>query len=429
MKLTTRIAVCLTLAGLFVADAQDPTSRRVTVRKGEVRRGSYPATIRAIETPGLFTSATTDEDFIKAFIRVSEVGGTGVWFDLQGIVADGTALDPGQVAGLRSVKSECIYRYIVPICRLFGPGAPEDAAYRMATVRTVAEVFKADHAMVYWIDGAKSDELVAEFKSIAPGLVVLSPRGGDIDLIYSAKEAREGHASLLAGAIPEPITSALHCAMPASADVYDRFEEANTHPLEREPWTPETVGLSAGEKADGFVSLFNGTSLDAWIIKGPNQKAYMIKDGAIEWVAPGGVALRTRKRYADYVLRFEWKLFAKGANSGFHLRTPRENRASKMGFEFQMFGDPGIAPDIHSTGSIYDVLAPLVNASAPIGEWNTTELDLSGPRYKATLNGQVVQDLSFDDNPELKFRLRRGFIALSDHESRVAVRNIRIKEQ
>lgn len=409
-----------------MAESQDPTSRRVTVRKGEVRRGSYPATIRAIETPGLFSPATTEEEFIGAFIRVSDAGGTGVWFDLEGLNAEGTAIDPGAVAGLRSVKSECIYRYIVPICRLFGPASPDD---RMAVVRTVAEEFKADHAMIYWIDGPRSDELVAEFKSIAPGLVVLSPRGGDIDLINSAKEAKAGRASLLVGAIPEPIAGPLHCAMLATADVYERFEEANMHPLEREAWMPKTAGLSAEEKADGFVSLFDGTSLDAWIIKGPNQKAYVIKDGAIEWAAPGGLALRTRKRFADYVLRFEWRLFAKGANSGFHLRTPRENRASKMGFEFQMFGDPGAPPDIHSTGSVYDVVAPLVNASAPLGEWNVTELDLSGPRYKATLNGQVVQDLNFDENPEMKFRLRRGFIALSDHDSRVAVRNIRIKER
>ena len=44
-----------------------------------------------------------------------------------------------------------------------------------------------------------------------------------------------------------------------------------------------------------------------------------------------------------------------------------------------------------------------------------------------TLNEQVVQNIDFDDHEELKYRLRDGFIRITDHNDYVAWKNIRIK--
>ena len=51
-----------------------------------------------------------------------------------------------------------------------------------------------------------------------------------------------------------------------------------------------------------------------------------------------------------------------------------------------------------------------------------------GAFVKVTLNDKVVQNVNFDSYPELKDRLRRGFIRLTDHGDYVAFRNIRIRE-
>jgi len=160
---------------------------------------------------------------------------------------------------------------------------------------------------------------------------------------------------------------------------------------------------------------------------GRNKEGFHVKDGAIEWARPGGTMLMTRERYDNFILRLEWRII-KGGNSGLSLRIPRTNRHSKIGMEFQLQGDHGREPEAHITGAIYDVVAPLVNAGKPAMEWNSLEIMLDGPKLKAALNGEVVQDLNLDDNEELRYRLRRGFIGLQDHGRYVAFRNIRIKK-
>ena len=72
-------------------------------------------------------------------------------------------------------------------------------------------------------------------------------------------------------------------------------------------------------------------------------------------------------------------------------------------------------------------MPPKVNAAKPAGEWNELEVTCDGPKVKIVLNDIVVQDLSFDDNDELRYRLRKGFIGLTDHNGYVAFRNIRLK--
>ena len=137
--------------------------------------------------------------------------------------------------------------------------------------------------------------------------------------------------------------------------------------------------------------------------------------------------LYTRDRYDNFVLRFEFRIVQDG-NSGVFIHAPRDCRQSKIGFEFQILGDYGEEPNKTSTGSVYDQVTPRLNAGKPAGEWNTAEVRLNGPHYKAILNGKQIQDVNFDDVPELKYRLRKGFIALQDHNNEVAFRNLRIKK-
>lgn len=437
MSVVMKRVMAVTLAASIVlplASAEDPLNRRIRVSDGVVFRGFAPVTIRAIETPGLFAPGTSTENIAEAFIRVSDVGATGVWFDLEGL--DSSGIDPDYLEALVKAKAACIYRYIVPIMRILGDGAQggaqngvlKDHAARLAAVRTAARTFRDGSAIVYWIDGPRNDELAAEFKRLAPALTVLAPRGGDIDLIARPELAKKGRPSLLAGLLPVPFSSSLHCVMSGTPETYAAFEKAAKDTIENTPWTPTTFGLTDEEIDAGFVSLFDGESLDGWTLTGTNEQGFVVKNGAIEWAGRGGSVLRSRDRYGDFVLRLDWKIHRRGGNSGVFLRAPRANRMSKMGFEFQMMGDYGKEPDNQTTGAIYGVAAPLSNASKKVGEWNSLEIILDGPRYKATLNRVVVQDMNFDGHEEMKYRMRRGFIGLQDHSSPVSFRNIRIKK-
>jgi hypothetical protein len=98
------------------------------------------------------------------------------------------------------------------------------------------------------------------------------------------------------------------------------------------------------------------------------------------------------------------------------------------GMEIQIQGDHGMELDDQHTGSIYSVVPASMDATNPDGEWNSYEITCNGPQVKVVLNGKVVQDTNLDQNPILKYRLRKGFIGLQDHGRYVAFKNIRIKK-
>ncbi|MGE0760342.1 MAG: DUF1080 domain-containing protein, partial [Pirellulaceae bacterium] len=78
--------------------------------------------------------------------------------------------------------------------------------------------------------------------------------------------------------------------------------------------------LSDEEKSEGFVSIFDGESLDHWI---GDTDGYTVEDGAIVCIKEKGGNLFTENEYDNFVLRFEFKL-EPGANSGLGVRAPTD---------------------------------------------------------------------------------------------------------
>jgi hypothetical protein len=396
------------------------------VARGRLTMGNRAVWIRTLQTPKAGDPSSPPDVLMRSIYRVSDVGGNTLVFDLYGLGDEGKTLSKASrdhVLGIISVLGADRTGGMV---RVLGPDAPKDAAGRMAAVRTVAETFKAYPEMVYWIDGPEAASLAAEFKKTAPELVVAAP-GADLDVVDSLPDTKPEKPTLIAGTIRPLPESGFHYVLPDTPENFAALDEAKAYPSETEPWTPDNSVPSKEEREEGFVALFDGKTLDGWIPINPRTNSFAAKDGAIEWVRRGGGALQSRNRYGDFVLRLEYKM-KQGANSGVQVRCPRANRASKMGFEVQLLGDYGRRPSKSSTGAIYDVIAPTVNASRPEGEWNTLEIRADGPRVQVTLNGQQVQDVNFDEHEKLRPRLRRGFIRLTDHGNYVAYRNIRIKE-
>lgn len=191
--------------------------------------------------------------------------------------------------------------------------------------------------------------------------------------------------------------------------------------------------LSPEEVKEGFVSLFNGKDLDGW--QGA-VKGYTIEDGAMV-CKPGG-NVYVAKEYANFVLRFEFKL-PPGGNNGVGIRTPTQGDAAYVGMEIQVLDDghpkyKGLQPyQVH--GSIYGVVPAKRGFLKKTGEWNVEEIVANGSKIKVTLNGTVITDAdlknikeTMDHRPHPGLHNAKGHIGWLGHGSPVAFRSVRIKE-
>jgi len=200
----------------------------------------------------------------------------------------------------------------------------------------------------------------------------------------------------------------------------------------------EAPALSDAEKDEGFAALFNGRDLAGWT---GEAKGYVAEGGAIV-VHPelGGGNLYTEKEYADFALRFEFKL-TPAANNGVGIRAPLEGDAAYTGMEIQVLEDGSpVYWDLHPYqyhGSVYGVVPARRGVLRSIGEWNTEEIVARGRRITVTVNGTKIVDADLDlagaggtidhrDHPGLG--RERGHVGFLGHGSIVEFRNIRIKE-
>ena len=83
--------------------------------------------------------------------------------------------------------------------------------------------------------------------------------------------------------------------------------------------------LSSCAAEQGFVSLFDGKTLNGWTLLGKTGDGYVVKDGKIVVPRGGGGNLFTEKEFTDFILRFEFKL-EDGSNNGLAFRAPLQAR-------------------------------------------------------------------------------------------------------
>lgn len=185
---------------------------------------------------------------------------------------------------------------------------------------------------------------------------------------------------------------------------------------------------------EGFVPLFDGRSLDGWVVAGPVKDSIVVKEGVIECSKPGGEWLRTKKQYENFVLQLEYKI-SPGGNSGIFIRSTRYGNPAYTGMEVQILDDAGKEPDKNSSGSLYASVAPSKNASKPAGEWNSIEITCIQRRVAVVLNGTLLYDISLDDyavplegHTPLRDRVTKGYIGFQNYGNPVWFRSIRIKE-
>jgi len=199
------------------------------------------------------------------------------------------------------------------------------------------------------------------------------------------------------------------------------------------------VGLVAvSVHAADFTPLFDGKSLDGWVVKGepdqePPQGEWLIKDGVLT-AKPGHSWLSTAKMYGDFVLRLEWRVPEDG-NSGVFIHVPDLKPGEQpyvQGIEIQVLDDAG--PEYKGklqpwqyAGSIYGAVAAENSGYKGKGEWNRFEITCRGPAIEVAMNGNKVAAADVEKMETLKTRPHRGYIGLQNHGTPVEFRNIEIK--
>ena len=197
-----------------------------------------------------------------------------------------------------------------------------------------------------------------------------------------------------------------------------------------------TVAGQTGER--GFVPLFDGT-LNGWKLVDGKGPGYVVENGVLVCPADGGGNLFTEKEYANFVLRFEFRL-TPGGNNGIGIRAPLVGDAAYVGMEIQILDDEhekyrGQLKPAQYHGSIYDVVPAKRGFKKPAGEWNAEEITADGRHIKVVLNGHTIVDANLDDvkDPEVLkqhpgLQRKSGHIGFLGHDTRVEFRNVRIQE-
>jgi hypothetical protein len=216
-----------------------------------------------------------------------------------------------------------------------------------------------------------------------------------------------------------------------------------------------TLNLASAEDPapveEGFTPLFNGKDLTGWVYgkkaDGKENKVgvgYQVKDGVIYSTTKDAGNLYTEKEYANFVLRFEFKL-TEGANNGIGIRAPLTGDSAYVGMEIQVLdndakrykkpdGTYAIRPaQFH--GSVYDVFPAKNGFLKPVGEWNSEEIRAEGTHITVTLNGTVITDADLStvtDPAVLKkhpgLKNEKGHIGFLGHGDAVEFRHLRVKE-
>jgi hypothetical protein len=198
----------------------------------------------------------------------------------------------------------------------------------------------------------------------------------------------------------------------------------------------------------GWVSLFDGKTLDGWIQKN-GTATYRVENATIVGKTAEGSPnsfLCTEKSYGDFELEFEVKVDP-ALNSGVQIRSQTAEVKAGSAEKFGRVNGPqveieGSGANGAESGYVYgeatgrNWLTPkerlIPHKKLKDGEWNKYRIVAKGARIQVWINGESIEDLT--DEPIFQTH-PKGFIGLQVHGIKkgtgpfeVAWKNIRIRE-
>ncbi len=201
--------------------------------------------------------------------------------------------------------------------------------------------------------------------------------------------------------------------------------------------------MTEKERAEGWLLLFDGKTLNGWTTNGRKPSKREIEDGAINPHKCGDYMLIHEQPRDNFKLALDFKI-SPHCNSGVFIRTwPLEPRQGKdVGFNgIEIAVDDTKTAGMHDTGAVYDLVAPTKNAMKPVGEWNHMVVTCDNNVIDVEVNGEHVTHMDLDewiepnvrpDGSAHKFDIayknhpRKGYIGLQDHGSDCWYKNIKL---
>jgi hypothetical protein len=162
----------------------------------------------------------------------------------------------------------------------------------------------------------------------------------------------------------------------------------------------------------------------------------------------GNKSLISDEKYTNFEIQFEWKL-SPNSNSGFMWGVIEDSRYDApylTGPEIQII-DADIYGDdkknqIHTTGSLYDMVAPDHVMAKPAGEWNSYHITINYKINKGTVvhNGMEINRFPLQ-GPDWDALVKKskfadisgfavdkeGYLCFQDHPGVISYKNIKIK--
>jgi hypothetical protein len=165
------------------------------------------------------------------------------------------------------------------------------------------------------------------------------------------------------------------------------------------------AAITGAMPRDPAIALFNGRNLQGWEVclggkASGTSSAWEVKDGTIHCNGGEPGDLWTTARFKNYVLDFEYKVDANGADSGLGLLLTEagERGANGPGYlEIQLL--PGKAGDIYQIGDIKLEVSGgpvrftgprIAEVADPAGQWHKVKLTVRDGAVRIEINGILV---------------------------------------
>jgi hypothetical protein len=192
------------------------------------------------------------------------------------------------------------------------------------------------------------------------------------------------------------------------------------------------VSARAEEKADkdGWISMFDGKTLNGWKVSRENAESIKVEDGAIVTHGPcAHVYYDAAEPFVNF--EFEADVMTKPkSNSGIYFHTKYQDKGwPKYGYECQVNATHG---DPKKSGSLYAV-ENLAKAPHNDDEWFKYNIRVEGRHIVIKINDKVALDYTEPEGKKPGDDFTRvvdqGTIALQAHDpvSTVLYKNLRIK--